>query len=175
VIALLIVGLLAPAATDALAAAPDEATTLQRGTIERPAAGTTVISVQGFNFAGSGNEKKPSRVVGVGPRGEVEWVHTGVDVGGGDRPTWFYDVDPTPNDTVRIVSIVGDGRTLVYEWDPVADEVLWRQRLDDVDSHDVDVINGDQLLVAEMRAANETTGEANDGISVYDMGRDEVV
>jgi hypothetical protein len=168
----LVAGLVAPAATDAATYDPSsEETTLQRGEIERPANGTTVISVQGFKFAGEGNEKKPSRIVGVGPRGEVEWVHTGL----GNGPSWFYDVDPLANGNVLIVSIVANQTTLVYEFDPVANETVWRQHLDARDTHDVDLINGDQLLVANMRDVNETSGEEGAGLFVYDMGTDEVV
>jgi hypothetical protein len=170
VVLLVIVSLLAPSAVSALTYEPSN-TNLQKGTIEEPADGTTVISIQGFKFAGQSSEKKPARLVGVGPRGNVEWVHDGskIDV------TWFYDVDPLDNGNL-LVSGTRRGGTTIYSYNPETDEIVWRERFDEVhDTHDVDLINGDQLLVANMRNY-DTEDEVNrDRIFIYDRGEDETV
>ncbi|WP_227356853.1 ArsR family transcriptional regulator [Haladaptatus salinisoli] len=170
VVLLLVVALLAPSAVSAITYDQEESN-LQRGTIESPANGTTVISVQGFHFQGKGNKKKPARLVAVGPKGNVEWVHNGSKEGA----TWFYDVDPLPNGNLFVVSTQRGG-TLVYEYNPETKEKVWKQFLEIHDTHDVDLINnGTQLLVANMRAYNETTGQNDDSIYVYDLEKDKIV
>jgi hypothetical protein len=62
----LVAALLVPSAVSALTHEPIE---LQRGTIEEPANGTTVIAVQGFKGRGQNSSKKPARLVAVGPEG----------------------------------------------------------------------------------------------------------
>lgn len=78
IVLIVILLLLAPSAVSALTYEP---TTLEKGTVKEPANSTTVISVQGFHFKGRDAEKKSSRLVGVGPRGDVRWVHDGSEVG----------------------------------------------------------------------------------------------
>src|SRR6056297_1367830 len=97
VVLLVVASLLAPSAVSALTHEPSD-TNLQKGTIESPAGGTTVISIQGFKFQGQANGKKPARLVGVGPRGDVQWIHNGSRYG----ITWFYDVDPMKNGDVFV-------------------------------------------------------------------------
>jgi hypothetical protein len=167
-VVVVVVSLLAPAATSALT---NEPANLERGTIEEPADGTTVISIQGFKFAGHADGKKPARVVGVGPDGEVEWVHNG-----GERDvTWFYDVDPLADGNL-LVSGVSRGASTVYEYDPDADEVVWSERFEGVyDTHDADLIdNGSEILVANMRNYDEGSGENDDRIFVYDREAGEI-
>ncbi|WP_435181611.1 aryl-sulfate sulfotransferase [Halorussus sp. AFM4] len=170
VVLLVIVSLLAPSAVSALTYEPSHSD-LQKGTIESPAEGTTVISIQGFKFQGQSSGKKPARIVGVGPRGDVKWIHNGSNL----DVTWFYDVDPV-NGSNLLVSGTRKGGTTVYEYDPQSDEIVWRERFDHVhDTHDVDLINGDQLLLANMRNYNTTTEVNEDRIFIYDRGSDEVV
>jgi hypothetical protein len=170
VVLLLIVSLLAPSAVSALTYEPSD-TDLQHGTIEKPADGTTVISIQGFKFAGKKNGKKPARIVGVGPRGELKWVHDGKDL----DVTWYYDVDPV-NGSNLLVSGTAKGGTVIYEWDPQADEIVWKQRFNDVhDTHDADLINnGTEILVANMRNYNVSSGVNEDRIFVYDREKGEI-
>jgi hypothetical protein len=54
------------------------------------------------------------------------------------------------------------------------DEVTWSERFDLEDTHDVDVINGDQLLVANMRNYNESAGENNDRVFIYNRTSDRI-
>ena len=119
----LVVVLLVPAGT---AAITNEPQTMEAGSISEPANGTTIISVQGFKLSGEASGKKPARLVGVGPTGEVRWVENGESLG----VTWFYDVD---------------------------------------------AINGDQLLIANMRNYNESSGKNEDRILVYNRTTDQIV
>jgi hypothetical protein len=139
----------------AVSAVSYEPTNLQAGNIESPANGTTVIAVQGFKFAGERNTKKPARLVGVGPRGSVEWVYNGSS----DGIVWFYDVDPLDNGTLLITG-TKPGKTIISVWDPDTETTVWSRTFDWEDTHDVDLINGDQLLVANM----DSTGAAVENI-----------
>ncbi|MFC7078801.1 aryl-sulfate sulfotransferase [Halorussus caseinilyticus] len=173
VVLLVIVSLLAPSAVSALTYEP---TNLQKGTIEDPAGGTTVISIQGFKFKGKSNGKKPARLVGVGPRGEVKWVHNGGEKG----ITWFYDVDPTDDGNLLVTGtkhVAGQkDPTMVYKLNPRTGEKLWTETFENAhDTHDVDLINGDQLLVANMRNYNPQKNVNEDRIFIYDRGKDEIV
>jgi hypothetical protein len=170
VVLLLIMSLLVPSAVSALTYDSSD-TDLQRGTIEEPAGGTTVISIQGFKWAGQTGEKKPARIVGVGPRGEVEWIHNGGDL----DVTWFYDVDPLDNGNL-FVSGTANGASTVYEYDPEADEVVWKQRFEGVhDTHDADLINnGTEILVANMRNYNPDKEVNEDRIFIYDREQGEI-
>mgnify|MGYP000191633239 CR=1 FL=1 len=162
----LVVTLLIPAGVSALTHEPVE---LQRGTIEEPADGTTVIAVQGFKGRGQNSSKKPARLVGVGPEGDLEWNYQPQsDV------TWFYDVDPLDDGTLLVVG-ARIGGTTVFKYDPATGEREWTERLDTEDTHDVDLINGDELLIADMRNYNETTERNDDRILVYNRTTDEVV
>ncbi|HET7324107.1 MAG TPA: aryl-sulfate sulfotransferase, partial [Halococcus sp.] len=163
----LVVGALLLAAT--VSAVTDDPATLGPGTVERAANGSTVISVQGFHFRGIWNEKKPARLVFAGPRGHTEWVYDG-----SEHARWFYDVDPLSNGNLLVTSTVPDD-TVVFELDPQSETRVWTERLDAKDTHDVDLINGDQLLVANMREYNETTGVSNDRIFIYDRSAEEIV
>ncbi|WP_458207586.1 aryl-sulfate sulfotransferase [Haladaptatus sp. NG-SE-30] len=170
VVLLLIVALLAPSAVSAITYDQEESN-LQRGTIESPANGTTIISVQGYHFQGKGNKKKPARLVAVGPKGNVEWVHNGSKEGA----AWFYDVDPLENGNLLVTSTQRGG-TLVYEYNPDTKEKVWKRFLEIHDTHDIDLINnGTQLLVANMRAYNESANRNDDSIYVYDLEKDEIV
>ena len=150
-VALLVLALVAPAViSGATYVLTDENPGNLRASVDEPANGTTVISIQGFHFQGMANENKPARLVAVGPRGEVEWVHDG----SGFDATWFYDVDPLDNGNL-LVTATAEGETLVYELDPDTQERVWTERLPISDTHDVDLINGDQLLVANMRVPDK--------------------
>jgi hypothetical protein len=106
-----------------------------------------VVGAQGFRFGGGATGKKPARLAGVGPNATVEWGTLGSPVG-----AWFFDVDP-----------LGNG-TRVRE-----------RRFDAEDTHDVDLIDGDRLLVANMRNWNDTAGRSDDRLFVYDLETDRIV
>ena len=170
VVALLVLSLFAPAG---LSAATHLTTTENpgnlRASVDDPANGTTVVSIQGFHFQGMSNENKPARLVAVGPRGNVQWVHDG----SGFDATWFYDVDPLENGNL-LVTATAEGETLVYELDTETQERVWTERLPIKDTHDVDLVNGDQLLVANMRNYNATAERNDDRLFLYDRGEGEI-
>ena len=163
----IVLALVSPAAVSAVTYEP---TNLQPGTIKSPANGTTVIAVQGFKIAGQQGEKKPARLVGVGPGGDLEWVYNGSQNG----IVWFYDVDPLEDGTILITG-TKPGQTIVSVWNPTTRKTVWSRTFDWEDTHDIDLINGDQLLVANMRNYNETTGKNDDRLLVYDLSKDEIV
>ncbi|WP_459194578.1 aryl-sulfate sulfotransferase [Halosimplex sp. J119] len=162
----LIVALLVPAGVSAFTHEPIE---LQKGTIDEPANGTTVIAVQGFKGRGQNSSKKPARLVAVGPEGNLEWHYEPQsDV------TWFYDIDPLEDGTLLVVG-ARRGGTTVFKYDPETGERVWTERLDIHDTHDVDLINGDELLVANMRNYNESADRNDDRIFVYNRTTNETV
>lgn len=153
-----------------MAAIENEPQNLQAGTITEEPNGTTVIAVQGFKLHGQASGKKPAQVVGVGPQGDVRWVHRGEDI----DVTWFYDVDPI-NGSNLLITGINPGETIIYEWNPQTDEIVWSEQFDLDDTHDVDVINSDELLIATMRNYNESTGRNNDGVLIYNRTKSEFV
>ncbi|WP_135824965.1 arylsulfotransferase family protein [Halorussus ruber] len=165
-VALLVLALVAPAGISGasyFATAEDPGNL--RASVDDPANGITIISIQGFHFKGMANANKPARLVAVGPRGNVEWVHNG----SGFDARWFYDVDPLENRNL-LVTATTPNATLVYELNPETQERVWTERLPIHDTHDVDLINGDQLLVANMREPRY-----DDRIFVYNTTTDERV
>ncbi|WP_313691509.1 aryl-sulfate sulfotransferase [Halorarum halobium] len=142
---------------------------LENGTIQSPANGSTVVGIQGFHFRGQGSTKKPARVVSVGPNGSTEWVYGGSSRGA----TWFYDVDPLANGNLLIVSTDADGTT-VFEMDPETRDRVWEERFDIHDTHDVQKLPNGDLLVANMRQWNESTGRSDDRVFVYNRSTDEI-
>ncbi|EMA42445.1 arylsulfotransferase family protein [Halococcus saccharolyticus] len=167
VLGLVVGSLVVVAAVSAVAYEPPS---LGSGAVEQPANGSTIVSVQGFHFRGVGNAKKPARLASAGPRATTEWVYDGSK----RNARWFYDVDPLSNGNLLVTSTVPN-ETVVFELDPHTQKRVWTERFDAEDTHDVDLINGDQLLVANMREYNGSTGVSNDRLFVYDRGSDEIV
>ena len=138
------------------------------GTVQEPAGGTTVVSVQGYNESG----KQPAMLVGVGPRGAVRWVHHSAAV---HDAVWAYDVDPMANGNVFVTAAVRGKDTLVYEFDPATQETVWSERFDARDTHDADLIRGGSaIVVANMRNADPANGTNDDRVFVYNRTQDEV-
>ncbi|MCO8245591.1 MULTISPECIES: aryl-sulfate sulfotransferase [unclassified Haladaptatus] len=170
IVLLVVVALLTPSVVSAITYDPS-VSNLKPGTIDQPANGTTIISVQGFNFQGEGNRKKPARLVSVGPKGNINWVYNGSKEG----VSWFYDVDPLPNGNLLVVS-TQRGKTVVYEMNPETKKKVWSRTLPIKDTHDIDLINnGTELLVGNLRNYNSSTGENNDRVYVYSLEKDKIV
>lgn len=163
--ALLAVVVLALVVGAGVTSATYEPPDLEAGTVESEANGTTYVAVQGFHFDGEGNRKKPARLVAFDERANTEWVYDG-----GESVSWFYDVDPLPNGNLLAVN-TKPGKTLVYELDPETRERVWQETLNITDTHDVDLINGDQLLVAHLRASEGSTSD--EGAFIYNLTTDE--
>jgi hypothetical protein len=162
-----VVALVVPVAVSGVTYSPPE---LQSGTIERPADNETVVGVQGFKLAGQDSGKKPARVVGISGDGNFSWQVR--DEVAGAR--WYYDVDPLPGDDLLLTS-VNPGETVVIRLDRTTREVQWVERLPYEDTHDVDWLGDGKLLIANMRNYNETTGENDDRMVVYDREAGEEV
>ena len=169
VAALLVLALLTPAAYGAATYDPSDETSLQRGTITDPANGSTVVSVQGFNFEGETNSKKPARLVSVGSRGDTEWVYTSRQ----GKQAWFYDVDPLANGNLLVVS-PRSGMTLTYELNPETGERVWEQKLPYTDTHDIDMLDEHRLVVANMRQWDAENETSNDRVVIYNKTSDEI-
>jgi hypothetical protein len=159
--------LLAPVVAAAVTGA--DSTEIGPGTVTQPAEGRTVVSVQGWVIDGETNRKKPARLAAAGPRARTAWIYTGTRGGA----HWFYDVDPLPNGNLLVVSPGLDG-TLVYELDPDARERVWERRLPIHDTHDVDRLSEDELVVAAMREWNPETNTNHDRVFVYNLTTDAV-
>ena len=65
----------------------------------------------------------------------------------------------------------GFGKTLVYELDPETKERVWEVKFNITDTHDVDMINGDQLLVANCASGTTKTRRATTGCSSTISGK----
>jgi hypothetical protein len=161
--------LIAPTVASGLTHDPSEATEFRRGTVTEPAEGLTVVAIQGFHFEGQGATKKPARLAAFGPRGELQWVYNGSDVGA----QWFYDVDPLPDGNLLVTATNPTG-TIVLSLDPATREPVWVERLPYQDTHDIDQLDEHRLLVANMRNYNETTDTNHDRILIYNRTADEV-
>jgi hypothetical protein len=165
VLAVVVLALLVPTGVSAVS---HETVGLGPGTVTQPADAETYVGVQGFHFKGIGNSKKPARLVVADGEARGEVITTGAKY----DTTWFYDVDPLENGNLLVTSTNAE-ETVVMELDPESNEAVWTERLDIHDTHDVDLINGDQLLVANMRETDD--GVANDRVFVYDRSNDSIV
>ena len=141
------------------------------GTVTDEANGTTVISVQGFEFGKDGG-KRPAKLVGVGPSGEIRWVHQMAEK---YDVRWGYDVDPLPNGNLFVTAELRSEGSLFYEFNPRTQETVWVKRIDIADTHDADLINnGSAILIANMRNYNESTGRNDDRLFVYNRTTEEI-
>jgi PGF-CTERM protein len=141
------------------------------GTVAEPANGTTVISVQGMRFGEDGG-KRPAKLVGVGPEGEVQWVHQMAEK---YDVRWGYDVDPLPNGNLFVTAELRDEHSLFYEFNPRTQETVWAKRLPIADTHDADLIDGGEaILVANMRNYNESAERNDDRLFVYNRTTEEI-
>ncbi|WP_135533484.1 aryl-sulfate sulfotransferase [Halostella pelagica] len=134
---------------------------LAPGTVERTADNETYVSIQGFHFDGTGDPKKPARLVAADENAELLWNFDGEEVGA----RWFYDVDPMANGNLFVTS-TNPGGTVVFEFDPETNDPVWTEQYDLEDTHNVDYISDDRLLVANMREYEN--GVSNDRLFIAD-------
>jgi hypothetical protein len=117
------------------------------GRLERAPNGTTVVSVQGIAFDGSGYEKRPSLVVGFGPNGSFEYAYNATARG----RFWVYDVDPLPEGEL-LVTATEPGAAVAETLAPVTGERTSVQRFDRDPAvrvaNDIDRLPNGKLLVA---------------------------
>ena len=141
--------------------------TLRAGVTNVTPESETVISSQGWHTQGISLSNRPAQLVSVDRSGAVSWIYNGTE----NTTNWFYDVDPLPNGNLLVVNPV-ENETVVYEFDPKTEERVWTERFDSPDVHDIDLINGDELLVAGI---NYDTGEtSNDSVFVYNRTTENV-
>ncbi|WP_435079468.1 aryl-sulfate sulfotransferase [Halococcus sp. AFM35] len=138
---------------------------LEANATESTPKGDTIVSSQGWNARGVSLSGRPARLVSVGSRGDVEWTYNGSN----NRQSWFYDVDPLPNGNLLVVNPY-PGTSVVYEFDPETQERVWTEKFNLSDIHDIDLINGDELLVAGINY--DTGSTSNDSVFIYNRTTD---
>jgi hypothetical protein len=130
------------------------------GTMRTRPERTTLLSIQGAR----GGEKTNAMVLGIRPNGSVVGVHNG---SANDR-WWYYDVDRLDNGNL-LLSTTKPGFSVIEEVDPTTgDHVSIREFPEVLDSHDVDLINGEELLV------NDMSQDGEDRVFVYNLTREEI-
>ncbi|WP_274326068.1 aryl-sulfate sulfotransferase [Halosimplex aquaticum] len=130
------------------------------GTMETRPERTTLLSIQGAR----GSEKANAMVLGIRPNGSVVGVHNG----SANNRWWYYDVDRLANGNL-LLSTTKPGISVIEESDPSTGEhVSIREFPEVLDSHDVDLINGDELLV------NDMSQDGEDRVFVYNLTREEI-
>ena len=164
-----ICGLLVIVGVNVAASTGADDSTLQRGTVTEPADNTTVVSVQGYTFEGSTNDKKPARLITASERATTEWTYTSRQ----GSNAWFFDVDPLDNGNLLVVS-PRSGETVIYELNPETEERIWERTLPFEDTHDADMLSEDELVIGHMRAWNETSEVSNDEVVIYNLTTDEI-
>jgi hypothetical protein len=140
------------------------------GTMTDPAAGVTVVSVQGARFRPNVS-KTTARLVGFGPRGNVRWVYEPDDV------VWSYDVDPLENGDLFLTATTredGRGQTKFLRFDPGNQSVVWSVTADFLDTHDADLLDDQRIAVANMRNPDPANGTNDDRLLVYNRTTREV-
>jgi len=131
------------------------------GTVTSQPDRTTLYSIQGAR----GSDKTSAMTVGVRPNGSVVGVHNDTAAG----RWWSYDIDRLDGGNV-LLPTTQSRHTVVEEVDPATGEhVSVRHFRDALDTHDADLINGDELLMNDMSQNGE------DRVFVYNLTRDEVV
>jgi len=162
-LAVLICVLLAPAA---YAAVNPQTVGLGPGTVEEPADNVTYVTSQGFHFDGYGNAKKPARLAAADANAQPRWSFDGDSVGA----RWFYDVDPMANGDLFVTATNAEG-TIAMEFDPESREAVRTEEFDLTDTHNIDRIDEDRLLIANMRQYED--GVSNDRIYIRNVTADE--
>jgi hypothetical protein len=145
------------------------------GTMEQPPDGSTLVTIQGIHFTGEEVLKTPGLLVSFGPRGGLEWAHNASAHG----RWWAYDVDPLENGNL-LFATTEPGVTVVEEIDPYENEHVWVEKFNEdnganpgyhpenvTDAHDVDLINGDELLIADK-------GDLHHRLLIYNLTQEKV-
>jgi hypothetical protein len=124
------------------------------GTVEQQPDRATVVSIQGAHQG----EKTDAMLVSVAPSGEVIGVHNDDDYG----RWWAYDVDRLPNGNF-LMATTQNRHTVVEEIDDETGEHVVNRSFTGLhDTHDVDLINGDELLMNDM-------GDEHNRVVVYNL------
>jgi hypothetical protein len=113
--------------------------------------------MQGIKFDGERYQKRPAMLVSFGPTGKFEYAWNGSARG----RFWAYDVDPLANGNLLLTS-TEPGVSVVQVIDPRTQKNIWVKKFTGdignrpgyspqnvTDAHDVDLINNDELLIAD--------------------------
>lgn len=155
-------------ALGAVAVGPTAGGAAAQSTKPNPCVGTvtdrpdraTVVSIQGAR----GGEKTDPMLVSFAPSGGVVGVHNDADAG----RWWAYDVDRLP-DGDFLMSTTQNRHTVIEEVDAATGEHVSVRDFEGVhDTHDVDLINGDELVMNDM-------GDEHNRVLVYNLTREEIV
>jgi len=131
------------------------------GTVTEEPDRATVLSIQGAR----GSEKTDAMLVSFAPSGEIVGVHDDSSYG----RWWSYDVDRLANGNF-LLSVTQDRHTVIEEVnDTTGEHVSVLDFPDVLDTHDVDLINGDELLM------NDMSQDGEDRVLVYNLTREEIV
>jgi hypothetical protein len=136
------------------------------GTVTDEPDNATLLSIQGAR----GGDKTAAMIAGFRPDGSVIGVHN-ADANG---RWWGYDVDPLASGDL-LFSSTEPGISVVEILDPTTGEHRSEWTFNGSgrpligDSHDADLINGDELVM------NNMPRDGNDSVVVYNLTRDEVV
>ena len=157
-----------PTVTESVSSAPSDSTRLSQiasnpcvGSVTDQPNGTTLLSIQGAR----GSDKTAAMLVGIRSTGEVVGVHNGSANG----RWWLYDVDPLSNGNL-LLSTTEPGLSVIEEVNATTGEHVSARRFPDVlDSHDADLINGDEVLL------NDMSRNGDDRVVVYNLTREEIV
>ncbi|MEF8853333.1 MAG: aryl-sulfate sulfotransferase [Haloarculaceae archaeon] len=130
------------------------------GTVTDEPDRATVMSIQGAR----GSEKTDAMLVSFAPDGSIIGVH---DASANGR-WWAYDVDRLASGDF-LMGTTQDRHSVVEEIDAETGEhVSVRHFEDTLDSHDVDLINGDELLI------NDMSQDGEDRVFVYSLTSESV-
>jgi len=131
------------------------------GTVTEEPDRATVLSIQGAR----GSDKTDAMTVSFAPSGEIVGVHDDSSYG----RWWSYDVDRLANGNF-LLSVTQDRHTVIEEVnDTTGEHVSVLDFPDVLDTHDVDLINGDELLM------NDMSQDGEDRVLVYNLTREEIV
>jgi len=130
------------------------------GTVTDEPDRATVMSIQGAR----GGEKTDAMLVSFAPDGSIIGVHDDSSYG----RWWSYDVDRLANGNFLLPTTQSRHTVIEEIDDETGEHVSVRHFRDTLDTHDVDLINGDEILL------NDMSQDGEDRIFVYNLTREEV-
>jgi len=130
------------------------------GTVTEEPDRATVLSIQGAR----GSDKTDAMLVSFAPSGEIIGVHDDSSYG----RWWSYDVDRLGSGNF-LLSVTQNRHTVIEEIDDENGAHVSALDFPEVrDTHDVDLINGDELVM------NDMSQDGEDRVLVYNLTREEI-
>jgi len=131
------------------------------GTVTDEPDRATVLSIQGAR----GSDKTDAMTVSFAPSGEIVGVHDDSSYG----RWWSYDIDRLANGNFLLPTTQNRHTVIEEVDDETGAHVSVRDFPDVLDTHDVDLINGDELIM------NDMSQDGEDRVLVYNLTREEIV